>query len=68
MATELDPESVGRLGRLAEVRRTSPEMLLREAAEQFLAREEAQEQASDRHPSGRPWPSWNPVGGIITPV
>ena len=69
MAIELDPESEARLRRLAEARHISPEVVLREAAEQYLAKEERGEQAdSGQHPSGQPWPRRNPVGGIITPV
>lgn len=62
---ELDPESEARLRRLAEARHASPESVLREAATQYLDREEA---VPGQHPSGRPWPRRNPVGGIITPV
>ena len=65
MAIELDPETEARLRSLAESRHTSPESLLRDAAAQYLEREEA---VPGQHPSGRPWPRRNPVGGIITPV
>lgn len=69
MAIELDPESEARLRQLAETRHTLPESLLRDAAAQYLEREEKPEQAAPgQHPSGRPWPRRNPVGGIITPV
>jgi hypothetical protein len=69
MAIQLDSEFEARLRHLAQVHQTSPEAILREAAEQYLGREKKLEQAvSKQHPSGRPWPRRTPVGGIITPV
>ena len=64
-----DPEIQARLSRLAEVSNCTPEALLGQAIDQYLKQNENPERASEaRHPSGKPWPQRNPVGGIITPV
>lgn len=64
-----NPEVLARLSRLAEVRSSSPEGVLCDALD-VLEQKDGREAVVDeaRHPSGKPWPRRNPVGGIITPV
>ena len=49
---QLDPDTSARVQRLAEARHLSAEVLMREAVQQYVAREEALEQAMDgEHPA-----------------
>ena len=71
METKLDTDLTDRIQRLADARHRSADVIIREAVEQYLEREEnAQATRGDesQHPSGKPWPKRTPVGGIITPV
>jgi predicted transcriptional regulator len=66
---KLDRDLDDRINRLAKRQHQSPDAIIREALEQYLRREEKSSvEDADRHPSGKPWPHRNPVGGIITPV
>lgn len=62
---KLDRDLQDRVERLADARHQSPESIVNEAVQQYL---QNQTEDANRHPSGKPWPRRNPVGGIITPV
>jgi predicted transcriptional regulator len=65
---KLDRELQDRIQHLADACKQSADTILREALEQYLQREAKSGTGADTHPSGKPWPPRNPVGGIITPV
>ena len=64
----LDPEVLARVKRLAEARSSSPEAVLSDALDALEQKDGLRAGIQDYHPSGKPWPHRNPVGGIITPV
>lgn len=64
----LDPEILARVKRLAEARSSSPEAVLSDALNTLERKDGLHVGVENRHPSGKPWPRRNPVGGIITPV
>jgi len=64
----LDLEVLARVKRLAEVRSSSPEAVLSDALDALEQKDGLRPGIDGRHPSGKPWPQRNPVGGIITPV
>jgi len=69
LSLNLDPPAQTRLNRVAAARNCSAEAILSEALAEYLEGKEISKDISeDRHPSGKPWPKRNPVGGIITPV
>jgi hypothetical protein len=66
---KLDTDLQDRIEKLAQERHQSPGVILRQAIEQYLEREEKSKASEPgQHPSGKPWPRRNPVGGIITPI
>ena len=61
---QLDPDTSARVQRLAASRRRSAEMLMQEAVQQYVAREEALEQATDgEHPA---WVEYQASGLHLT--
>lgn len=57
---KLDRQTEERIQRLAAARHQTPDAILRQALDQYLA--------SEKNPPAKNYPARSPVGGIITPV